>query len=241
LKAAAFKLPVGRIAGSFAGNNTPPDGPAGMLHLEPGKISGRGAAHGIDSTAQMPRRASPARRHNARVGTSGALIRAAAGQVSATMLLTHLDLRAGHDGQPGGGGVAACRSGVSGNIVPAVPGVQPPAAPAQPATRPLAGLSGGQNPAAIARCHWPATQPLIPAPDPSPVAAAPPARDMPLRARLTWRPALARWLQTSDGCAVRASGTRLGEGGTGVAAGFWDGEDKPGAAPWRSALTAPRL
>jgi hypothetical protein len=55
LKAAAFKLPVGRVAGSLAGNNAPPDRPARMLHLEPGKISGWGAAHGIDSTTPTPR------------------------------------------------------------------------------------------------------------------------------------------------------------------------------------------
>jgi hypothetical protein len=107
LEAAAFKLPVGRIAGSLAGNNAPPDHPAPMLHLEPGKLSGRGAAHGIDPPAQLPRRASPARRHHARAGTCGVLIRAAAGRVPATMLLTHLGLRAGHDHQPeaGGGGL----------------------------------------------------------------------------------------------------------------------------------------
>jgi hypothetical protein len=34
LEAAAFKLPEGRIAGSLAGNNTPPDHPAPMLHLK---------------------------------------------------------------------------------------------------------------------------------------------------------------------------------------------------------------
>jgi hypothetical protein len=119
LKAAAFKLPVGRIAGSRAGNNTPPDHPAPMLHLKPGKLSGRGAAHSIDSRAQMPRHAltmpGP--------GTCGVL----AGPPRAGYQLpccSPLDLCAGHDGQPGAGGSRPAAPAFRANIVPAGRGVQ---------------------------------------------------------------------------------------------------------------------
>jgi hypothetical protein len=94
-----------------------------MLHLEPGKISGRGAAHGIDSTTQMPRRASPGRRHNARAQHPRCPDPGPAGPIASYMLLTHQDLRTSHDGQPGTGPVAACRSARFGKHSPPRPGV----------------------------------------------------------------------------------------------------------------------
>jgi hypothetical protein len=130
LEAAEPELPVGRIAGSLAGNHTPPDRPAWMLHLEPGKISGRGAAQGLDPTAQMPRRASPARRHHARARR---LARPDPGPVPATMLLAPLDLRPGSRWSARSSGAAACRSRFRANIVPAVPGCTGDGRPAQPA------------------------------------------------------------------------------------------------------------
>jgi hypothetical protein len=208
-----------------------------MLHLEPGKLSGRGAAHGLDSPAQLPRRASPAHRHHPRAGTCGVLTRAAPAGcplpccspiwASAPVTIVSLERAGWRPAAPGSGKHSPRRPGVYSGRRPALS--QPPA---------LAGLSPGQNLAATARCHWPAhPSPLIPARDPSQVAAAP---QHPACRCGRASPVGPRWLAGSKpamGAPPAPQARRLDKAGTGAAADFWDGHDESGT-PWRFTLTA---
>src|SRR6266516_4717015 len=181
LKAAAFKLPVRRIAGSFAGNNTPPDSPAWMLHLEPGKISGRGAAHGIDSTTQMPRACITGTPPTmAGPGTCGVLIRAAARQcqlpcrspIWTSAQVTTVSL------EPAGGGLPlpAFRE----NIVPVVPGCTAAGGPRSAIRPALAGFQQARLPPPLPAATGQPPQPLIPARDALTGRRRAPARGMSL-------------------------------------------------------------